>query len=138
MFIKKVKKRINVVEGFISYPMTIDPVTHSIICPCDKKICKHIIFFLESKGFDIKLLEHWNRIKNHLIQGIGENQIDNDKLWETVNQEIESMHCGFCLNHINVNHQYHVCSDCHGITHVACHRKWASVGNGCMLCRSSS
>lgn len=136
MCIKKIKNRINVVEGFISYPITIG--TNTITCPCDQKLCKHIVYFLESKGLDQNLLEHWNRIKDHLIKNISHDQIDNSELWEIANQEISEMHCGFCLNGIKANHEYHVCPDCQGIVHVSCFRKWDMTGNGCMLCRSKT
>lgn len=138
MFIKKQKNRIIVVEGFINYPITYEKNHVSIYCPCDQKICKHILFFLECKGFDKNLLEHWNRIKDHLIKNLSNDSINinNDELWEIANHEISEMHCGFCLNSIKTNHQYHVCPDCQGIVHITCFKKWDMTGNGCMLCRS--
>lgn len=138
MYIKKQKNRTCVVDGFISYPITIKSTCdmYAILCPCDQKLCKHVVFFLESKGFDQNLLEHWNRIKKELISNI--DQIDNSKLWEIVNHEFADMKCGFCLGCIKMNQEYNVCNTCQGILHVTCFRKWDMTGNGCMLCRSKT
>lgn len=138
MVIKKNKNKINIVDGYISYPLTF--ADNSIRCPCITNtniICSHITFYLEAQGMDLNLLDHWIRIKEHVMKYIKNYQcIDNDNLWMIVDEEIKKLTCGFCLGCIKSD--FNVCMQCQGIIHSTCFKKWDQLGNGCMLCRTKT
>lgn len=144
------KKKTYVIDGFMNYQIQLS--NNNPLCMClfgqnTKSIfCKHSIFYLHKLGFDIELLDYWHHIKSNIIKMIDDNKIDNTYLWKIIDNEILNIECGFCLekiinkklSHSEQREKVHFCSECKGITHEKCYKKWDKKNAGCMLCRGKS
>ncbi len=132
----KKKKNIYIHDGIIQYQ--IKQNDKSLICCCDKftqdTLCKHLHYYLSNKGFDLKHMKHWNKIKHIIFSHLTktDENINNDDVLDFINKNILNVECGFCLEKINVP-EYHICSKCSNISHIKCAQKW--INKGCMYCR---
>lgn len=154
--LKKKKNRLYIVDSIINYPLTLTDLT--ISCPClefskiraDNCFCKHVMFYLAHCEFDFNLLQHWIKMKKHILLELikcssNNTTIDNAELWKIVESTIFDAECGFCLEKIKITASYHICRSCGGITHEKCFDKWKKSGNkkdeepqekNCILCRA--
>lgn len=155
--VKTQRKKIYIVDGIISYPITIlsNLTSCGISCPCivnkktqnDNKIqfCKHVQYYMHYRGLDLELLSYWIRMKRQIVDALsGSNLINNAKLWDEVNKNILDADCGFCLGSLKCSNKnstlqdIHICTECQGIVHKTCFNKWNKKSNGCMLCRAGA
>lgn len=139
--IKKIKKKIYVVDGYINYPLTIEDNTIKCVCADAIKglthhFCKHVKYYFYQSGLDLTLLNYWFKIKKDILSSILTDNVNNSDLWNIVDDLIFNQDCSFCLEKIKIDKKYHICPTCQGILHEKCFLKWETKGIGCMLCRS--
>lgn len=134
----KRKKNTVIVDGIVHYPITV--TNNSIMCLCssysnDKSLCKHVKYYMHQCGFDFALLDHWIKMKNHIVSELKKGKIDNDKLWKIVQREIIDTECVMCMIPIK-NRSYCICDTCQNIACAKCYSKWDRKNKGCMFCRN--
>ena len=107
MNLVKKRKVLYIVDGIMNYPITI--TSNNIICKCSCNInnthnlCKHVLYYLRVNKLDLNLLEHWNKIKEHIHTQLVTNKINNDTLWEIVENNIIYSECPICLDKIELS-----------------------------------
>lgn len=139
--IRRKKKKVFIIDGIISFPLVFSDDNVQCLCKDILKsdpheICKHVRYFMYQSNLDLYLLDHWIRMRKHIVPQLVSKHVDNNKLWEIVDKEIFSAECPVCLDTISINKRYHVCTICQNISHDSCFRKWNKKGNGCAMCRT--
>lgn len=83
-------------------------------------------------------------MKRQIIDALqGQGLVKNAELWEIVHKTILDGECGFCMLSLlspnkSGDSNIHICSECQGVIHETCFKKWNKKSNGCMLCRAGA
>lgn len=136
MNLVKKRKVLYIVDGIMNYPITITSNNIICKCPCNThNLCKHVLYYMYINKLDLNLLVHWNKIKEHIYNQIITKKINNDTLWEIVDNNIIYSECPICLDKIELSDKYILCKHCKNTIHSKCNSEWAKYGKHCVLCR---
>ena len=106
--IKYKKNKIYIIDNIVSYPLTFSETSINCCCADYTKnikstsyLCKHVLFFLDYKGLDLNLLQHWLLIKKEVGRRVRVViKRENKNLWDIIDEQIFNNDCGFCLEKI--------------------------------------